>query len=171
MLVELAQRGNFFTTWLVLAVMAFVLMMLMSGTLFLLLLLAAHVRAWQQQVEPAVPPKPQMVRREVLQMLKGIYAATALPRARAPPGRLGVVECLRRARGYGVGYLVFTFFVAWIGSDLYEFFYHRLGHTRAFWWKQHKSHHAFFNPSPFSVIADDLSISCCAPRRCCSSPC
>jgi lathosterol oxidase len=43
----------------------------------------------------------------------------------------------------------------WIGSDLYEFAYHRLGHTRSFWWSQHRPHHAFSNPSPFSVIADD----------------
>ena len=33
--------------------------------------------------------------------------------------------------GYSVGYLIFTFLVAWLGSDLYEFLYHRLGHSKA----------------------------------------
>jgi len=45
--------------------------------------------------------------------------------------------------------------LVWIGVDLYEFTYHRLGHTIDFFWKIHKPHHRFFNPSPFAVIADE----------------
>ena len=41
------------------------------------------------------------------------------------------------------------------GSDFYEFFYHRLGHVNFTFWQQHKHHHVFYNPSPFSVIADE----------------
>ena len=57
--------------------------------------------------------------------------------------------------GYGIGYHLATAFVVWIGSDFYEFAYHRLGHVSFPFWKQHKHHHVFFNPSPFAVIADE----------------
>ena len=30
-----------------------------------------------------------------------------------------------------------------------------LGHTDLRFWKHHKHHHVFHNPSPFSVIADE----------------
>ena len=40
-------------------------------------------------------------------------------------------------------------------SDCYEWWYHRLGHTTGVGWKIHKHHHAFHNPSPFAVIADE----------------
>ena len=43
----------------------------------------------------------------------------------------------------------------WAGSDFYEFFYHRLGHVNFTFWQQHRHHHVFYNPSPFSVIADE----------------
>src|SRR5581483_12013163 len=46
--------------------------------------------------------------------------------------------------GHSVAWLVASFFIIWIGSDFYEFAYHRRGHK-----------YVFFNPSPFAVIADD----------------
>ncbi len=154
MLVELAERGNFFITWLVLTVLAFGMTLAMSGTLFAIYYFRPTFERWQRKSNPAFP-KPTMVRREVLQMLKGIYTATLCPALALHLVESGWSKAYGGLGGYGVGYLVLTFFVAWIGSDLYEFLYHRLGHTRAFWWKQHKSHHVFFNPSPFAVIADD----------------
>ncbi len=45
--------------------------------------------------------------------------------------------------------------VALAGSDFFEFAYHRLGHVSLPFWTQHKHHHVFYNPSPFSVIADE----------------
>jgi len=47
--------------------------------------------------------------------------------------------------------------MVWLGSDFYEFYYHRLGHTTNWGWMQHKFHHFFHNPSPFSVIADEYT--------------
>lgn len=154
MLYELAQRGNFFTTWLALTVVAFALTMMMSGTLFFLYYWRPTFEKWQRKSNPQFP-KPLMIRREVLQMLKGIYTATFCPAVALHLVDAGWSQAYGGLGGYSVGYLIFTFFVVWIGSDLYEFAYHRLGHTRSFWWKQHKPHHAFSNPSPFSVIADD----------------
>ena len=33
--------------------------------------------------------------------------------------------------------------------------YHVLGHSLSDFWAQHKHHHKFYNPTPFSVIADE----------------
>lgn len=154
MLHALAQRGNFFTTWLALGLIGFLMTMVMSGALFARYYWRPTWETWRFKSNP-VFPKPQMVRREVLQMLKGIYTATVCPALALHLVDAGWSKAYGGLRGYSVGYLVLCFFVIWIGSDFYEFAYHRLGHKYAFWWKQHKAHHVFFNPSPFAVIADD----------------
>jgi len=154
MLYEIAQRGNFFTTWAALTALAFVMMMLMSGTLFLRYYARPTFETWRWKSNPEFPA-PALVRREVLQMLKGIYTATFCPALALHLVNAGWSKAYGGLGGRSAGYLIFTFFVVWIGSDLYEFAYHRLGHTFGFWWKQHKGHHVFFNPSPFAVIADD----------------
>lgn len=154
MLYSLAQRGNFVTTWIVLSVLAFALMMVMSGSLFLRYYARPTFETWQRKSNPEFPD-PAMVRREVLQMLKGMYTATFCPALALHLVNEGWSKAYGGLGGHSVGYLVFTFFVVWIGSDFYEFAYHRLGHTFSFWWKHHKGHHVFFNPSPFAVIADE----------------
>jgi hypothetical protein len=78
MLYSLAQRGNFFTTWLALSVLAYLLMLVMSGTLFYRYYARPTFETWQRKSNPEFPD-PTMVRREVLQMLKGIYTATFCP--------------------------------------------------------------------------------------------
>jgi lathosterol oxidase len=142
----------------------------MSGALFWLYYWRPTFETWQRKSNPQFPKPADGAARGAADA-QGHLTATLCPALALHLVDSGWSKAYGGLGGYGVGYLVFTFFVAWIGSDLYEFAYHRLGHTRAFWWKQHKHHHVFFNPSPFSVIADDLrSISCSAPRRCCSSP-
>jgi len=53
------------------------------------------------------------------------------------------------------GWMIPQFIALWIGVDFYEWAYHRLGHKSAYFWEIHKSHHQFYNPSPFAVIADE----------------
>lgn len=154
MLYTLAQQGHFLLTWLVLTILGFVLTMVMSGTLFRLYYWKPTFETWRYKSNPQFP-KPAMVRREVLQMLKGIYTATLCPAIALHLVSFGWSHAYAGLGGYSWGYNVFTFFFVWIVSDLYEFAYHRLGHSRPFWWSQHKAHHAFANPTPFSVIADD----------------
>ena len=60
---------------------------------------------------------------------------------------------------YSWQYHLATFFGIWICSDFYEFLYHRLGHVDFRFWHQHKHHHVFYNPSPFSVIGKHFSIT------------
>jgi sterol desaturase/sphingolipid hydroxylase (fatty acid hydroxylase superfamily) len=52
-------------------------------------------------------------------------------------------------------HLPLSFLVIWLGSDVWEFTYHYIGHVTVFGWDQHKPHHVFFNLSPFAVIADE----------------
>src|SRR5689334_2670216 len=78
MLLAIAQHGNFLTTWVTLSVLTFVLMMLMSGTLFRRYYDRPTFETWQRKSNPSYPP-PAMVRREVLQMLKGVYTAALCP--------------------------------------------------------------------------------------------
>jgi lathosterol oxidase len=151
-LVALAERGNFLVTWAVLTGLALASVVVMSGALFWRYYANPTFASWQRKSNPAYPPV-DLVRREVLQTLKGVYTATLCPAVALHIGSWS--KAYGGLGGYGVGWLVASFFVVWIGSDLYEFAYHRLGHTTRFWWRQHKGHHVFFNPSPFSVIADD----------------
>jgi lathosterol oxidase len=109
---------------------------------------------WQRKSNPAYPA-PEMVRREVLQMLKGLATATTCPALALHLRQLGVGKAYCGVGERGVGYLALTFVVIWIGSDLFEFAYHRLGHLWRLGWKEHRHHHVFYNPSPFAVIADN----------------
>ncbi|MFO0548831.1 MAG: sterol desaturase family protein [Polyangiaceae bacterium] len=155
MLYELAKNGNFFLTWAVMTVLAFVMAMAMSAVVFYFYYAKPTYSRWQYKLNPTYPT-PSLVRREVLQMLKGIVTASFCPALSLHLVDRGWSKAYGGLGGYGVGYLVFTFFVAWITSDFFEFFYHRLGHTTRWGWKEHKAHHVFANPSPFAVIADDL---------------
>lgn len=154
MLVELARRGNFFTTWITLCVLAFVMTIAMSSLVFWRYYVRATYARWQQKINPAYP-SAVMVRREVMQMMKGLATATLCPALSLHLVQYGGSKAYAGLGGHSVGYLIFTFFVMWIGTDFFEFYYHRLGHTTRTGWKEHKAHHVFYNPSPFAVIADD----------------
>lgn len=150
MLVELAHRGNFLVTWAVLTALTLSITIVASGALFLRSYVRPSYEDWLFKSNP-VFPATRLVRREILQMAKGVAAATLCPALalHLPSRGYGGLG------GYGWAWLVASFFVVWVGSDLYEFAYHRLGHTRRFWWRHHKAHHAFFNPTPFAVVADE----------------
>lgn len=154
MLHEIAKRGNFFTTWLALSAAAFVMTIAMSALVFRRYYVSPTFERWRLKVNPAYP-SAAMVRREVLVMIKGLLTATICPALSLHLVDRGWSKAYAGLGGHSAGYMVFTFFVMWIGTDFYEFFYHRLGHITRWGWKEHKSHHVFFNPSPFAVIADD----------------
>jgi lathosterol oxidase len=108
---------------------------------------------WQRKSNPKFPTA-EMVRGEIYHMLKGAAVGVMCP----------VVSLWMSANGHFKGYCgfphgasweIFMFFFIWFFTDFFEFSYHKLGHTKAFFWMQHKSHHRFYNPSPFAVIADD----------------
>eukprot|EP00913_Durusdinium_trenchii_P012062 g11330.t2 len=57
--------------------------------------------------------------------------------------------------GRSVGWHLGSLAALIISIDFFEWGYHYLGHQVPAMWKQHKSHHKFYNPTPFSVIADE----------------
>jgi lathosterol oxidase len=153
-LCSISAHGNLFLTWAAITAIGLPLMFLLSLLLFRRFYWKPTFEQWQRKSNPEYPA-PAMVRREVLQMLKGTAAAT-LPPALSLHLVNGVGSKAYCGVGeLGVGYLVFSFLLVWIVTDLYEFAYHQLGHRLRVAWRQHKAHHVFHNPTPFSVIADE----------------
>lgn len=154
MLCEIQTWGNFLATWLILTLIAFVIIMLLSGSLFWKYYMNPTYESWRYKTNPQYPP-PEKVRDEILTMLKGLGTAIICPSLSLWLTQHGYSRAYCGFEAYGVGYTIFSFFVTWIISDFWEFWYHRLGHTKQTFWNIHRWHHQFFNPSPFAVIADE----------------
>jgi len=145
---------NFLVTWFAMAAMALVMMFVLSGTLFYYSYHKPTYNTWRHKSNPQYPT-PQMVKSEIVQMLKGLMSAAFLPALSMWLSNNGYSKAYCGFDKHSASYHLFTFFVIWFGTDLWSFAYHRLGHTYNFFWEQHKHHHTFYNPSPFSVIADE----------------
>ena len=154
MLCEISTHGGFLPTWLSLTAIGLVLTGSMSAWLFYEYYGKPSYARWRRKSNPDYPA-PAAVRREVLTMVKGMAVATLPPAISLALIGSGWSKGYCGLGEYGVGYLILSFFVVWIGSDFLEFYYHRLGHIFRPAWREHKSHHVFHNPSPFAVIADD----------------
>jgi len=153
MLCEISTHGNLLTTWIALCLIAVVFTGGMSAWLFHRYYSRPTFEQWQRKSNPAFPP-PVMVKREILTMLKGIAVAAFPPALALWLVQTGWSKAYCGVGDYGWAYLVGTFFLVWIATDFVEFYYHRLGHKHRRAWREHKAHHAFFNPTPFAVIAD-----------------
>ncbi|KAJ1468707.1 hypothetical protein T484DRAFT_1920167 [Baffinella frigidus] len=153
-LCELEASGSFFTTWLSLTLMGLLSQFVFSGGAFYYYYVDPTYEKWVWKSNPEYP-KPEKVREEILQMIKGLCSATLCPAFSLYLARHGQSYGYCGLGGFSVGYLALTFLVTWVVSDFYEFFYHHLGHRYAACWENHRHHHVFFNPSPFSVIADE----------------
>lgn len=155
MICEIAQATNSFAvTWLALTLLTLTSVVFLSGPAFYFLYVRRSFETWQLKTQ-AKYPAPEMVRDEILQMLKGVAAATLAPTASVFLTRGGWSQAYCGVGEHGVGWLVFCFFFVWIVSDFFEWAYHAVGHTTDWGWKAHKYHHAFYNPSPWAVIADE----------------
>lgn len=88
-------------------------------------------------------------------MVKGVYTATLCPAMGLAMAQRGYSQAYCGLGEYGWSYLIASFFVTWIVSDFWEFWYHRLGHTVQMFWNIHRFHHQFYNPSPFAVVSDE----------------
>jgi len=51
-------------------------------------------------------------------------------------------------------YRLYSLAVVVVATDLYEWFWHYLGHYLDNLWVVHKHHHKYYNPTPFGTIAD-----------------
>lgn len=105
------------------------------------------------------------VQNEILATAKGTIVAAIPPTLSIYFSNLGIGNAycglqddrFEITMNYGGLYILGSFFLTWILSDFYEFFYHRLGHTQKAFWNVHKHHHVYYNPTPFAVIADELA--------------
>jgi len=153
-LCEIQMWGNFVMTWLFLSSLAFIFVMIMSGFLFWKYYMNPSFETWRFKSNPKYP-EPEKVRDEILLMIKGLLTATLCPTLALFLSQFGYLQVYCGVDRYGVPYLVGTFFLTWIVSDFWEFWYHRQGHVRPSFWNIHKFHHQFYNPSPFAVISDE----------------
>ncbi|CAF4055208.1 unnamed protein product [Rotaria sp. Silwood2] len=146
--------NNFFLTWFILTVIGGAVLLFLSGIIFYYYYVKLSYEKCPQKSNPKYPSS-ETVRMEIVMMLKGLSMATFCPSlALYLMGRQKFnVYC--GVGNYGSGYLVFSFFVIWLATDFFEFFYHRMGYTIDVLWDVHKFHHQFYNPTPFAVIADE----------------
>eukprot|EP00947_MAST-08B_sp_MAST-8B-sp1_P005158 g5158.t1 len=154
MICEVQQFGNFFSTYVALNVIALAAMMLFSGFAFYKLYWRPTFEIWQYKTNEQYP-SPAKVKQEIVQMLKGLAAATLCPTLSLWLAQKGYSQAYCGLGDYSWAYLAFTFVFCWVFTDFFEFYYHRLGHCYESFWNVHKHHHVFFNPTPFAVIADE----------------
>lgn len=152
LLCNISLFSNFFGTWALLSVLGLVSILGMSAVIFVKYYVHPTYDTWRRKSNP-VYPKPHMVREEVLQMLKGLGTATLCPALTLYLSQRGVSHGYCGMGGRSLAYNAATFVATVVLSDLYEWYYHRLGHLYKPFWAHHKAHHIFFNPSPFAVSA------------------
>jgi lathosterol oxidase len=156
-------RESLLLNWVVIMVSAGIFVLGFSGTVFYKLYWPSNVtyEKWRWKTNPKFPT-PEKVRDEIVQTFKGMGAAAICPALAlwlygqgeaAPVKQYGYCGTTPE---YGYAYNFLTFLMVWIGGDFWEFFYHRLGHSYSSMWQWHRHHHVFFNPSPFSVVADEF---------------
>jgi len=146
--------ANFALTYCVLCVAAILSIFMFSGSLFHWFYMNPSYEKWITKTNP-IYPSAKMVRSEIFHMAKGATVGVICPTTSLWMSAHGYFQGYCGMK-YGLGYEIFTFMFIWIFVDFYEWAYHQLGHTKPFFWLQHKSHHKFFNPTPFAVIADDF---------------
>lgn len=129
----------------------------MSFALFYPYYVTPTYERWVYKSNPRFP-SPLSVKKEIIQMCKGLVVATFCP----------ALTLYLSQKGYSNGYCslstsahphAFSWYtqsiIIFLFTDLYEYLYHYLGHVSIFFWDTHRHHHIFYNPSPFSVIADE----------------
>jgi len=155
--------GNFFVIWGALAFLGLVSILGSSAWIFQWLFVDVTFEKWQRKTNPEYPT-PKKVRDEIVLMLKGVAFSTICPSLaiylRSSNNRnlsFSQAYCtFSEENVYGIQYHLIQFMGIVLLSDLYEWFYHRLGHIYKPFWEVHRHHHIFFNPSPFSVISDEF---------------
>lgn len=109
---------------------------------------------WKWKSNPRYP-SPASARKEILTACLGMSVATMCPALSVHLAAHGHSRAYCGWGGHSLLYSALTVVACWFAGDFYEFYYHRLGHTVPLFWKFHKSHHRFANPTPFAVIADE----------------
>ena len=157
-MIDLCTSGDsFVTTWLAFSFLGFLSIAFSSAFVFKYYYIDSTFQKWKNKINPEYP-SPEKVRDEIILMLKGLAFSALCP----------TISLYLSSHGMSKAYCTFSeenheslldhvTQLAWITlcSDFYEWFYHRLGHVYKPFWRVHRHHHIFFNPTPFSVISDE----------------
>jgi Delta7-sterol 5-desaturase len=168
LLCEIGNQYGFVAIWITLTVLGFVTMMALSSLVFYPLYCKPTFEAWVYKSNPKFP-SPALVKKEIIHTTKGLVIATLIPAFaithsdyQLGPFKLqGYCGMGEPMNGSLVQELLFETVVIVAFSEFFEYAYHWLGHYFLFMWSIHKHHHAFYNPSPFAVIADDWTDQFC----------
>jgi lathosterol oxidase len=154
MLCEIGTAYGFWALWAFFTASGFLSMVVLSGSLFYPYYMKPTYERWIYKSNPRFP-SPLLVKKEIIQMSKGLVVATFCPAFTL------FLSKWEWSNGYCSGtrgdawpiwlQAAFIFFF----TDLYEYLYHYMGHYLNFFWDIHRHHHKFYNPSPFAVIADE----------------
>lgn len=156
MICEVLDATNFFWTWAFLTVAGLVAIAAASGVSFYALYVNPTFEMWRWKTNPRYP-SPAKVRDEALMSFKGVCIATLAPALSLYMAKHGLSQAYCGIdEQHPLGETVVQFLGLLLVTDFYEWGYHNLGHRFTALWQQHRSHHTFANPTPFSVVADDV---------------
>lgn len=156
MLCDIGSSYGFVGLWVALSVMGLTSMLLLSTALFIPYYIYPTFESWQYKSNPKYP-SPALIRKEIIFMCKGLSVATICP----------AFTLVASQWGWSNGYCGDPHNIGWQGhllqmviifafTDFVEYGYHWIGHRYKVMWSIHKHHHQFYNPSPYSVIADEF---------------
>jgi len=159
MLCEIGASYGFVALWVTMTVSGFVSMIILSSILFYPLYVKPTFEIWKWKSNPKFP-SPALVKKEIVQMTKGLAVATLCPAiALMASGQnydtFGFRGYCGDPLNYGIMRHLWQAFIIIAFTEFYEYGYHWLGHRFAIFWTIHRHHHSFYNPSPFAVIADE----------------
>mmetsp|Transcript_24795 Transcript_24795/g.74540 ORF Transcript_24795/g.74540 Transcript_24795/m.74540 type:complete len:293 (-) Transcript_24795:2894-3772(-) len=154
MLCEIAPSFGIVGLWATLTTLGLLSQIVFSGSVFVHSYVRPTYELWARKLNPEYP-SVEMVRDEIIQMLKGLAAATIPPTLSIFLVDKGWTQGYCGTGGYSLQYTLFTWIVIVLGSDFIEWGYHQLGHRYSSMWEVHRHHHKFYNPTPFAVIADE----------------
>jgi len=159
MLCEISEEYGFVAVWAALTALGAAAVLVLSGVVFVPYYGHPTYEVWQYKCNPKFP-SPELVRKEIVQSLKGVAVGVLCP-------AFSIYTATRPVLGVqSMGYCNDPEGIGWQGhlvqvaiiigfTDFVEYAYHWIGHYFHFMWDVHKHHHLFYNPTPFAVIADE----------------
>jgi lathosterol oxidase len=119
-LCEIEASGSFFSTWVALTLMGLLSQIVFSGGAFWYYYVKPTYEMWRWKSNPEYP-KPEKVRDEIVQMIKGLCSATLCPAASLYLARHNMSYGYCGLGDYSWGYLVVSFLATWLVSDFCTF--------------------------------------------------
>lgn len=156
MICEVAESmgQNLFLNWMFLNLLAVMTAFVGSGYSFYRLYWNPSYELWRHKSNPKFP-RPESVRTEILLTLKCISLSTVFPALTLYLAAQGKAAGFCGWGDHSLLWHVGQWLILVTVTDFYEWAYHYAGHQIPYLWAGHKSHHRFYNPTPFAVIADE----------------